>query len=563
VTPLAPDEHDGTIAEQTVLAGQYEIVRKLGEGGMGEVHLAKDRHLNDRLVAVKTLPALRVASKRAMKQLRQEAVAMAELTHEHIVRFFHFGEHERIPFMVLQYIEGQTLDDLLGEQETLAPDELVELFTPLADALDYAHRKGVIHRDIKPANIFIDEHGKPYLADFGLARIAKDTITQVTGRDTTSGTLQYMSPEQCRGEWNLTPASDIYSLATVLYECLTGSVPFRTGPIRELIINEAPPRQEIEHSLAEVIMWGLAKESEARPGSCAELLGLPRDSSTERGRVVAPPPAAQKIEVASTTQPPSAGDRSHGKRFTNSIGMELVLINPPEVAPDDFLMGSPDDEEGRSDDEHQHRVILTKPYWLGVTPVTQGQYRQIMGKNPSHFKKKEGGVLGFGGQTVDLDDHPVEYISWHDAMEFLERLREKEGKPYRLPSEAEWEFACRTDSTSRFCFGDAGGRLGEYAWYSSNAGGGTHAVKGKKPNAWGLYDMHGNVWEWCADWYDKDYYKQSPEQDPPGPSSGSRRVLRGGSWDAHDPWGCRSADRLRDSPGSTSNVIGFRVCLDE
>ncbi|MDP6479871.1 MAG: serine/threonine-protein kinase, partial [Phycisphaerales bacterium] len=177
--PRAPDEFDSTISEATVLSDQYEVLRKLGEGGMGEVHLATDRHLNDRLVAIKTLPALRVASKRAMTQLRREAAAMAELTHEHIVRFFHFGEHERIPFMVLQYIEGQTLDDVLGEQETLSPDEVIAMCGPLGDALDYAHSKGIIHRDVKPSNVFIDSSGKPYLADFGIARIAKDTITQV------------------------------------------------------------------------------------------------------------------------------------------------------------------------------------------------------------------------------------------------------------------------------------------------------------------------------------------------------------------------------------------------
>ena len=257
----APDHFDRTIPEEghQVLGGQFEVIRKLGEGGMGEVHLARDRHLDDRLVAVKLLPALRASSPRAMKQLRSEAATMAELAHPNIVRFYHFGDHEGTPFIVMQYIEGQTLDDLLGEHDTLDPGEIIELFEPIASALDYAHGAGVIHRDLKPSNIFIDQAGKPFLADFGLARVAKDTITQVTGRDTTQGTLMYMSPEQCRGERKLTASCDIYALATMLYECLEGVTPFSTGPIRTLILEEDPPLPEVDGPLVDRVMQGLVE----------------------------------------------------------------------------------------------------------------------------------------------------------------------------------------------------------------------------------------------------------------------------------------------------------------
>ncbi len=489
--PHAPDDFDGTIAEQTVLAGQYEVLRKLGEGGMGEVHLAKDRHLNDRLVAIKTLPALRVASKRAMKQLRQEAAAMADLTHEHIVRFFHFGEHERIPFMVIQYIQGQTLDDLLGDKDQLTLEDTIELCTPVAEALDYAHSKQIIHRDIKPANIFIDDNNKPFLADFGIARIAKDTITQATGRDTTAGTLQYMSPEQCRGDWNLIPTSDIYSFAVVLYECLSGAVPFRTGPIRDLILNEPPPPLQIDHPIAELIMQGLSKDAQGRPSSCVALLNLETNHKIVNNKVT--------ISSTTSTEPliaqPTNKQCKHGANFTNSLGMKFVLINPKEAAPDGFLMGSPETEAGRDTDENQHRVILTKPYWLGVTPVTQSQYSTLMGNNPSYFKKKEGGFLGIGGTTSDLDDHPVDSVSWYDAKSFCEKLEDKTGQKICLPSEAEWEFACRAGSTTCFSLGDSEIDLARNTWYLRNSDSKTHAVGGREPNNWGLYDMHGNVWE--------------------------------------------------------------------
>ena len=298
----APDHFDRTIPEEghQVLGGQFEVIRKLGEGGMGEVHLARDRNLDDRLVAVKLLPALRASSPRAMKQLRSEAATMAELAHPNIVRFYHFGDHEGTPFIVMQYIEGQTLDDLLGEHDTLDPGEIIELFEPIASALDYAHGAGVIHRDLKPSNIFIDQAGKPFLADFGLARVAKDTITQVTGRDTTQGTLMYMSPEQCRGERKLTASCDIYALATMLYECLEGVTPFSTGPIRTLILEEDPPLPEVDGPLVDRVMQGLSKAAEDRPGSCGELLGSEASAESSRSPL-------RRVKTPSTLSPQGSG----------------------------------------------------------------------------------------------------------------------------------------------------------------------------------------------------------------------------------------------------------------
>ena len=536
----APDEHDHTLREAAVLAGQYEIVRKLGEGGMGEVHLAKDRYLNDRLVAIKTLPSLRAASKRAMKQLRAEAAAMADLTHEHIVRFFHFAEHEGLPFFVMQYVNGQTLDDLLEEKETLTVSELLPIARPVAEALDYAHSKGVIHKDIKPANIFIDENGKPYLADFGIARVAKDTITQVTGRDTTAGTLQYMSPEQCRGEWNLTPASDVYSFATMLYECLAGHVPFRTGPIRELIINEEPPPLPDGTPLAGSVMRGLRKSPKDRPGTVGEI--LQDDNGFE-------PP----IELPLAGFPLTAEEASNVQRETaeflqvpvteilelgNGVTMEFVLIPAGE-----FMMGSLESEAERKVDEGpRHLVRISRPLYLGKCEVTQAQWQAVMGKNPSHF-------------TGDAC-RPVEQISWNDCQEFCRKLSQRVGREIRLPTEAEWEYACRAGTTTAYSFGDDASHFGEYSCCGASSGRQTHPVGQKLPNPWGLHDMHGNVWEWCQDRYGR--YPSSAQVDPSGPDSGYSRVLRGGSWYG-SPGTLRSAYRVRNWPDDRGINYGFRV----
>jgi formylglycine-generating enzyme required for sulfatase activity len=181
-------------------------------------------------------------------------------------------------------------------------------------------------------------------------------------------------------------------------------------------------------------------------------------------------------------------------------------------------MGSPDSDKGRqvSDEKPQHRVRITKPFYLGKYLVTQEQWEAVMGNNPSHFKGPK---------------NPVEQVSWDDCQQFLRQAQREvgvRGGKFQLPTEAQWEYACRAGSTTRYCFGDDESGLGEYAWYDKNSGNKTHPVGEKKPNAWGLYDMHGNVWEWCQDWYDGGYYANSPTDDPTGP--GSNRVLRGGSW---------------------------------
>jgi formylglycine-generating enzyme required for sulfatase activity len=245
---------------------------------------------------------------------------------------------------------------------------------------------------------------------------------------------------------------------------------------------------------------------------------------------------------------------SGAKTITNSIGMELVRI-----APGEFMMGSPDsDKEAHDYEKPQHRVRITKPFYLGKYPVTQKQYEQVMGKNPSWFAKSGKGKDAVA--NVDTAQFPVEYVSWENAVEFCKRLSLKEQQEYRLPTEAQWEYACRAGSTTRCCCGDDLQGLDEYAWYASNSGRRTHAVAQKQPNAWGLYDMQGNIWQWCADWWGKNYYAAAPVDDPTGPAAGSRRVLRGGCW--YGPARhCRSAERFSFLPEVRGNCQGLRVCL--
>jgi formylglycine-generating enzyme required for sulfatase activity len=206
------------------------------------------------------------------------------------------------------------------------------------------------------------------------------------------------------------------------------------------------------------------------------------------------------------------------------------------------------DDNGEPDEKPVHKATITKPFYLGKYEVTQEQWEAVMGNNPprSYFK---------GGKN------PVERVSWDDCQEFLEKLNTKigtQGGKFGLPTEAQWEYACRAGSTSKFCFGDDEKQLGEYAWYDVNSGLKTHPVGEKKANAFGLYDMHGNVYEWCADWYGNGYYAKSPAGDPRGPATGSGRVDRGGGWD-DGAGGCRSASRCYGSPGFRLSDLGLRV----
>ena len=251
----------------TMLAGRYHILRQLGKGGMGSVWLAEDRQLDNRKVAIKMLPSIVVTDKRAYQQLKSEALVSLKLVHPNIVTLRAFEENNGAPFLVMDYIEGQTLSDYLAVKGKLSETETIKLLKPIAAALDYAHGEKVIHRDVKPSNIIIRKDGHPFILDFGIAREIQESMTRVTGR-TISGTLLYMSPEQLRGA-PPAPAQDVYSFAAMCYECLKGEPPFTRGEIDYQILNENPMALMGRTQLVVAIMTGLAKRPENRPSNCS------------------------------------------------------------------------------------------------------------------------------------------------------------------------------------------------------------------------------------------------------------------------------------------------------
>jgi formylglycine-generating enzyme required for sulfatase activity len=229
-----------------------------------------------------------------------------------------------------------------------------------------------------------------------------------------------------------------------------------------------------------------------------------------------------------------------------ATGITLVYIPAGS-----FTMGSPADEPGCDKDETPHGVTLSKGFWLGKYEVTQAEYEAVVGANPSDFKGAR---------------NPVEQVSWNDAMAFCAKLTEREraagpwsaGYEYRLPTEAEWEYAARGGPVSKGYTYAGSNNVDEVAWYCDNSGKTTHPVGGKKPNELGLFDMSGNVCEWCMDWYGA--YPSGTLTDPVGPAQGSSRVRRGGGWDAGAAY-CRAATRLRAAPSRASDFLGFRVAF--
>jgi formylglycine-generating enzyme required for sulfatase activity len=256
------------------------------------------------------------------------------------------------------------------------------------------------------------------------------------------------------------------------------------------------------------------------------------------------------------------------KEITNSIGMKLNLIPAGK-----FVMGSPATEAEREAGEDLHEVAITRPFYMGVTTVTQGQFENVSGKNPSFFHPKNGGS----------PDHPADQVRWHAALDFCRKLsalpeEKKAGRTYRLPAEAEWEYACRAGTTTPFNVGASlsskqANFNGNYPYGGAEKGpflGRPAKVGSYPPNAWGLYDMHGNLYEWCNDRYDPDYYKKSPKENPKGPDKGALTtgfggnvfvVVRGGCW-LDEGAACRSARRFRLQESEPYRWTGFRVVCD-
>ena len=612
---------------EVVLGGRFRLVRKIGAGGMGEVWLAEDGTLDNRPVALKMLRPELAEDAAAIVNLKREVVITRELRHPHIVGVFDFHQQGELGFVSMEYVAGKPLSACLGVREGPFPlEEVLPWARQVADALDYAHGKKVLHRDVKPGNMLLADDGTVKLVDFGIARVIKDTETRRTGH-ATSGTLAYMSPQQVMNEkaHRNDSRNDVYSFAASLYELLSGEPPFAGGDLSLQILRKRPePIEGVPEHVNTALLAGLAKEIERRPATCAalthELSGAAAEARRKKettrrareeeqrkraedgrkrskagpraawamlaieavfvalilvvrysdngtapnaGNDTRPTPAApgqsESVQPPSVTQPAlppqvtvTTGQPKPGDVQTVDLGggVTLELVWCP---PGTFTMGSPESEAERIDDETQHQVTLTQGFWMGKYEVTQAQWEAVMGNNPSGFKSDP--------------RLPVEAVSWEDCQEFLDKLNGRvSGGGFRLPTEAQWEHACRAGTATPFHFGETIST--EQANYNGNYtyGNGREGVYREKTvvvgsfssNAWGLHDMHGNIWEWCSDWYDAEFYGKSTARDPENTAKSEFRALRGGSW-YYNPGDCRSAGRSGGNPANRDVDWGFRV----
>jgi len=546
------------------LPNRYQLQGPIGQGGMGQVYLATDvgeSGKGARQVAIKLVLGALAGSQQAYERFVQEMHIAEQLDHENIVQVLTHGKTSQgVPYLVMQYVEGGSLLDRIRNTpgQGLSVDEVIDIGMQVCTALMVAHDFGVIHRDIKPGNILVRQERYPRprlivkLADFGLARSLETSHHSMSAM---VGTFGYRSPEQ-RSGGSVDVRSDLYSLGATLFHACSGEAP--EGPV---------DWDEIPEVLRLVLRKSLTKKAIDRYAHAGEMYEA---LASCRSGVVAGASVALKLPESSVAK---KKEISEGlvlpAELTNSIGMKFRLIQPGT-----FMMGSPESEAGRASDERQHQVTLPKQYYMGIYPVTVGDFKRFVDKvgYKTEGERDGKGAYGWTGKEWKQDakitwrnpgftqtaQDPVVCVSWNDAESYCQWLSEVEGKSYRLPTESEWEYGCRAGSRTAYCFGEDEARLSEYAWYYGNSVSTTHPVGQKAPNAWGLYDMHGNVWEWCSDWYGD--YPSGTVTDPTGASTGSCRVGRGGSW-RNEAALCRSADRFRCAPSSRGSYLGFRLAL--
>lgn len=573
--------------------GDWELEELLGVGGFGEVWRARNPHLSDP-VAMKFC-----LDPKAAQWLRHEAAllgrVMSQGRHPGIVPLLDTYLNGDPPCLKYEYVAGGDLSGLICQWRQAPPRdhvaECTRLIRELADIVAFAHQLSppIVHRDLKPANILLQPSGdggvRARVADFGIGGVAVRQAREQATRGVTRGaflatalrgacTPLYASPQQQRGEAP-DPRDDVYALGVIWYQMLTGDLLTGASADWRDEIAEKDPGDGVMRLLGAC----LASRAEKRPANAAVLAEeLARLSGSADAR-----PAPQTISMLPPLVPPPPPpptvltpqprrimqpSQSLPKELTNSPGMKFVLI-PAGT----FFLGSPPDEAGRSADEGpQHEVTITRPFYLSVYPVTQAQYERVMRTNPSHFCRS-----GRGKELckdIDPQTLPVERVTWGNAVVFCRKLSERSeeqqhGRTYRLPTEAEWEYACRGESLQPFHGGlslssSLANFDGNYPYGGAPRGPflkRTSPVGSYPPSAVGLYDLHGNLWEWCADWYGEHYYAESPAEDPPGPATGDRRVVRGGCWSSPGN-NCRTAYRGKLEPGDHLYRVGFRVLLE-
>ncbi len=581
--------------------GHYQIIELIGSGGMGNVYLA--RHANEIFaeqtgdVAIKLMNAEYADDEDFRLRFIREAALGRKLNHPNIARVYDLISEDGKLGLAMEYVDGEQINQIIPIGG-LGPEIALPLLSSISSAIDHLHEHKIVHRDLKPQNIKLRSNSAPVLMDFGIAKQEEGHNSLITQTGVAMGTVAYMAPEQMDAK-NIDGAADRYALGMVTYFMLSGRLPWKkdtsnmrvmamkfSGEIETLqqansdinrgtsdivmkmLSAEPTNRYETGRDFIEALTNSFKRDNQSSAALATQFLqSFQQSSKSNRSNLISDPNLYRppqkkhktdphKISTHSAQQKPPIAIEQSGELNRQTVGeseiIEALLVGGR------FWMGNND--HGR-DEKPRHVVELTNSYWVMTTPVTQQQYQAIIGENPSSHKE---------------DNHPVGNITWIEALLFCNALSVRcnlkpvytfnvnrveanwEAKGYRLPTEAEWEFFAKAGTELKYAGSDDIDLVG---WYDNNRSETTSPVSQLKPNAWGLFDMTGNVWEWCWDWYDSKIYptrSNSVALDPIGADFGVKRVYRGCS--------CRTKERRarvtyrnKKEPDFRGPYVGFRV----
>ncbi|MGM9868271.1 MAG: SUMF1/EgtB/PvdO family nonheme iron enzyme [Sodaliphilus sp.] len=605
----------------TLQNGKYRILSTLGQGGFGITYLAIDTYL-DKQFAIKeffykdccernpstrhiTVPtsANREMVQRFKQKFLKEARTIYKLHHPNIVGLREVFEENDTAYYVMDYIEGESLSQLVKRRGAIPEHEALAYIRDAAEALKYVHSRQINHLDVKPANL-IKRHadGKVLLIDFGVAKQYDAESMQGTSTTPVCISAGYSPMEQYlkKGVQSFSPQSDVYALAATLYKLLTGITPPEAGDVQD---DGLPVDALLAKKVSEPVCLAIAKAMKGRKERTQSIelflenLGNTAEETRQAEQEQEPEPQPQPKEEPKWEAKPVQNEakskfktwifagiaaavlacaaiiffstRSSGGSETTEDTAEVVtsptdigtLYTIGDVAFEmvnveggTFTMGATAEQGSDAEDDEKpaHQVTLSS-YMIGKTEVTQALWEAVMGKSVSQIASENGWeTYGVGS------NYPMYDISWDDCQTFIRKLNALTGKNFRLPTEAEWEFAARGGNNSRGYKYSGSNTLSNVAWYDDTSDGTTHPVGSKSPNELGIYDMSGNVWEWCSDWFGD--YSSSSQSNPTGPNGGSIRVDRGGGWNGN-AGGCRVSFRYGSTPSRRNYYHGLRLAL--
>ncbi len=604
--------------------GKYRIEAYLASGGFGNTYVATDLAFDERVAVKElfvkgicgrnastgevcvSLSENRISFDAHREKFRKEARRIRKLNSQHVVKVRDLFDDNDTSYYVMDFIDGESLSTRLHRQRRpLTEAEVCSLLPQVLDGLQTLHAERIWHLDLKPANIMVDREGTVVLIDLGASKqLQTAERVSLSTSSAMAYTQGYAPPEQMDQHFErFGPWTDLYALGATLFHLLTLQRPPSASDILD-DADAALAMPGVSSRMQQLVRWLMTPGRNGRPQSVEEInrflnegAEIKQDSPNASSSETKPIMPSNDEETlirdqgkhvdAAISKPLSPkldkpnGDRKKRRwiyllllalclfvgiiliRFilpktedessTSVVEQESSILNIDNltdkmvyVSGGTFTMGATSEQgSDAEDDEKPTHSVTVSDFYICKYEVTQTLWKEVMGNNPSSWKG---------------DNLPVENVSWDDCQDFIRKLNTLTGKNFRLPTEAEWEFAARGGNKSRGYKYAGSNNIGDVAWYDGNSGNKTHIVGTKSPNELGIYDMSGNVYEWCQDWYGD--YSSASQTNPTGASNGSYRVLRGGSWDG-DARDCRSSYRYGITPGGRLNDNGLRLVLSQ